>query len=357
MQEKITELLKEVVDPNTGKNLVASKSLKKVATENGKTTVQIELDYPAKTQGPVIASMVRAKLTEAGIDADVNVGQNIIAHSVQPGVKVFDNVRNIIAVSSGKGGVGKSTVSANLALALQQEGAKVGLLDADVYGPSQPTMLSITDKPYSVDGKSLEPMIGHGLQVASVGVLIDPDQPMIWRGPLAVSALQQLLKQTNWKDLDYLIVDMPPGTGDIQLSLSQEVPLTGAVVVTTPQDIALMDARKGLVMFEKVNVPILGIIENMATHICSNCGHEEHIFGEGGAEKMAKQYGVDLLGELPLDINIRLSMDKGEPIVISEPEGKIAQIYREIARKLAIAVAKKNKDYSRKMPSIKISDT
>ena len=291
------------------------------------------------------------------IDADVNVGQNIIAHSVQPGVKVFDNVRNIIAVSSGKGGVGKSTVSANLALALQQEGAKVGLLDADVYGPSQPTMLSITDKPYSVDGKSLEPMIGHGLQVASVGVLIDPDQPMIWRGPLAVSALQQLLKQTNWKDLDYLIVDMPPGTGDIQLSLSQEVPLTGAVVVTTPQDIALMDARKGLVMFEKVNVPILGIIENMATHICSNCGHEEHIFGEGGAEKMAKQYGVDLLGELPLDINIRLSMDKGEPIVISEPEGKIAQIYREIARKLAIAVAKKNKDYSRKMPSIKISDT
>ena len=276
---------------------------------------------------------------------------------MQPGVKVFDNVRNIIAVSSGKGGVGKSTVSANLALALQQEGAKVGLLDADVYGPSQPTMLSITDKPYSVDGKSLEPMIGHGLQVASVGVLIDPDQPMIWRGPLAVSALQQLLKQTNWKDLDYLIVDMPPGTGDIQLSLSQEVPLTGAVVVTTPQDIALMDARKGLVMFEKVNVPILGIIENMATHICSNCGHEEHIFGEGGAEKMAKQYGVDLLGELPLDINIRLSMDKGEPIVISEPEGKIAQIYREIARKLAIAVAKKNKDYSRKMPSIKISDT
>ena len=326
MQEKIREVLSGVIDPNTGKDLVSSKALKKVTTEDGKTTVQIELDYPAKTQGPVIEEMVRAKLVEAGIPADVKISQNIIAHEVQRGVKVFDSVRNIIAVSSGKGGVGKSTVSANLALALQQEGAKVGLLDADVYGPSQPTMLGITDKPYSVDGKTLEPMIAHGLQVASVGVLIDPDQPMIWRGPLAVSALQQLLKQTNWKDLDYLIVDMPPGTGDIQLSLSQEVPLTGAVVVTTPQDIALMDARKGLVMFEKVNVPILGIIENMATHICSKCGHEEHIFGEGGAAKMAAQYGVDLLGELPLDINIRLSMDKGEPIDISEPDSKVAQV-------------------------------
>ena len=339
MQEKIREVLSGVIDPNTGKDLVSSKALKKVTTEDGKTTVQIELDYPAKTQGPVIEEMVRAKLVEAGIPADVKISQNIIAHEVQRGVKVFDSVRNIIAVSSGKGG------------------AKVGLLDADVYGPSQPTMLGITDKPYSVDGKTLEPMIAHGLQVASVGVLIDPDQPMIWRGPLAVSALQQLLKQTNWKDLDYLIVDMPPGTGDIQLSLSQEVPLTGAVVVTTPQDIALMDARKGLVMFEKVNVPILGIIENMATHICSKCGHEEHIFGEGGAAKMAAQYGVDLLGELPLDINIRLSMDKGEPIVISEPDSKVAQAYRDIARKLAIAVSKKNKDYSAKMPSIKVSDT
>ncbi|WP_370852639.1 iron-sulfur cluster carrier protein ApbC [Parasutterella excrementihominis] len=357
MQEKIREVLSGVIDPNTGKDLVSSKALKKVTTEDGKTTVQIELDYPAKTQGSVIEEMVRAKLVEAGIPADVKISQNIIAHEVQRGVKVFDSVRNIIAVSSGKGGVGKSTVSANLALALQQEGAKVGLLDADVYGPSQPTMLGITDKPYSVDGKTLEPMVAHGLQVASVGVLIDPDQPMIWRGPLAVSALQQLLKQTNWKDLDYLIVDMPPGTGDIQLSLSQEVPLTGAVVVTTPQDIALMDARKGLVMFEKVNVPILGIIENMATHICSKCGHEEHIFGEGGAAKMAAQYGVELLGELPLDINIRLSMDKGEPIVISDPDSKVAQAYREIARKLAVAVSKKNKDYSAKMPSIKVSDT
>lgn len=357
MQEKIREVLSGVIDPNTGKDLVSSKALKKVTTEDGKTTVQVELDYPAKTQGSVIEEMVRAKLVEAGIPADVKISQNIIAHEVQRGVKVFDSVRNIIAVSSGKGGVGKSTVSANLALALQQEGAKVGLLDADVYGPSQPTMLGITDKPYSVDGKTLEPMVAHGLQVASVGVLIDPDQPMIWRGPLAVSALQQLLKQTNWKDLDYLIVDMPPGTGDIQLSLSQEVPLTGAVVVTTPQDIALMDARKGLVMFEKVNVPILGIIENMATHICSKCGHEEHIFGEGGAAKMAAQYGVELLGELPLDINIRLSMDKGEPIVISDPDSKVAQAYREIARKLAVAVSKKNKDYSAKMPSIKVSDT
>lgn len=356
MLEKIKAVLSGVTDPNTGKDLVSSKAFKKAEEKDGKWTVQIELDYPAKTQGPVIHDLAAAKLKEAGIAAEVAVTQNIIAHAVQHGVKVFESVRNIIAVSSGKGGVGKSTVAANLALALQAEGARVGLLDADIYGPSQPTMLGIEGRPVSLDGKTLEPLQAHGLQVASVGVLIDPDQPMIWRGPLAVSALQQLLKQTNWKDLDYLIVDMPPGTGDIQLSLSQEVPLTGAVVVSTPQDIALLDAKKGLVMFEKVNVPILGIVENMATHICSNCGHEEHIFGEGGAKKMAEQYGVELLGEVPLDINIRLSMDSGRPIVIADPESKISQAYRDIARKVALSVAKKNKDYSARMPSIKVTN-
>ncbi len=355
MQEKILQCLKEVIDPNTGTNLVASKAVKKAEVVDGKANIQIELDYPAKSQMPIIGKLVTDKLKENGIKGDVTITQNIIAHQVQRGVKVFPNVRNIIAVSSGKGGVGKSTVSANIALALQAEGARVGLLDADIYGPSQPTMLGITGTPTSFDGKTLEPLDGHGLQVASIGVMIDPDQPMIWRGPMAVGALQQLLKQTNWKDLDYLIVDMPPGTGDIQLSLSQEVPLTGAVIVTTPQDIALMDAKKGLVMFEKVNVPILGIIENMATHICSNCGFEEHIFGEGGAKKMAEKYGVDLLGEIPLDINIRLSMDSGEPIVAADPDSRISQIYKEIARKIGVAVSKRNKDYSAKMPSIKVS--
>lgn len=356
IQQKVRHLLKDVIDPNTQKDLVSSKSIKKIEEDDNKLKILIDLDYPAKSQIPVIKNLVETKLAENHIDAVVEVRQNIIAHQVQRGVKVFDNVRNVIAVSSGKGGVGKSTVAANLALALQAEGAKVGLLDADIYGPSQPTMLGIHEAPVSKDGKTLEPLMSHGLQVASIGVLIDPDQPMIWRGPLAVSALQQLIKQTNWNDLDYLIVDMPPGTGDIQLSLSQEVPLTGAVVVTTPQDIALMDARKGLVMFEKVNVPILGIIENMATHICSKCGHEEHIFGEGGAKKMAEQYGVELLGEIPLDIKIRLSMDNGDPIVAADPDSKVAQVYKEIARKLGVLVSERNKDYSAKMPSIKVSN-
>jgi len=356
MKEKIRQLLSQVVDPNTQQDLVSSKSVKKILVDGEKPIIEIELGYPAKSQIPVIGGMVEDKLNEAGIEAVVTVSQNIIAHEVQRGVKVFENVRNIIAVSSGKGGVGKSTVAANLALALKAEGARVGMLDADVYGPSQPTMLNISGTPFSKDGKTMEPMTAYGLQVASIGVLIDPDEPMIWRGPLAVSALKQLLTQTNWHDLDYLIVDMPPGTGDIQLSLAQEVPVTGAVVVTTPQDIALMDAKKGLVMFEKVNVPILGIIENMATHICSHCGHEEHIFGEGGAKRMAEKYGVDLLGEIPLDIRIRESMDAGEPIVVADPTSKLAGIYKEIARKVGIAVAKRNKDYSAKIPTIKISD-
>lgn len=357
MQEKIRSLLKEVIDPNLNKDLVSAKEVKSIETENREPKVIIELGYPAKYEQEKIKNLIEQKLSAAGISAQVEVKQNIIAHKVQDGVKVLDSVKNIIAVSSGKGGVGKSTVAANLALALKELGANVGILDADIYGPSQPTMLGVSGRPTSLDGKTMEPLEAHGLQVSSIGFLIDEDQPMIWRGPLAVSALQQLLRQTNWKDLDYLIVDMPPGTGDIQLSLSQEVPLTGAVVVTTPQDIALMDAKKGLVMFEKVNVPILGIIENMATHICSHCGHEEHIFGEGGAKKMAEKFGVKLLGELPLDINVRLSMDKGDPIVVSDPDGKIAQTYRDIAMQLAVEVAQKNKDYSAKMPSIKISNT
>jgi ATP-binding protein involved in chromosome partitioning len=357
MKEKIQQILSEVVDANTGKDLVSSKAVKDIQCEDGKAVILVELDYPAKSQIPLIKKAAEEKLQAAGIAAEVTVSQKIMAHQVQRGVKVMGNVRNIIAVSSGKGGVGKSTVAANLALALQAEGARVGLLDADIYGPSQPTMLDIHGGPESLDGKTLEPKEAYGLQVASIGTMVDPDQPMIWRGPLAVSALNQLLTQTNWKDLDYLVVDMPPGTGDIQLSLSQEVPVTGAVVVSTPQDIALMDAKKGLVMFEKVNVPILGIVENMATHICSCCGHEEHIFGEGGAKKMAEKYGVQLLGEVPLDIRIRESMDAGKPIVIADPESKISAVYREIARKVGVAIAGRNKDYTARMPSIKVSNS
>jgi len=285
----------------------------------------------------------------------VNVGFEVVPHAVQRGVQLLPGVKNIVAVASGKGGVGKSTTAANLALALAAEGARVGLLDADIYGPSQPMMMGISGKPASTDGKTMEPMLNHGVQVMSIGFLVEPDQAMIWRGPMATQALEQLLRQTNWQDLDYLIVDMPPGTGDIQLTLSQRVPMTGAVVVTTPQDIALLDAKKGIKMFEKVGVPILGIVENMAVHICSQCGHAEHIFGADGGKKMAAEYGMPYLGALPLNINIRLQADTGTPTVVAEPDGEIAGLYKAMARQVAVAIAGKNKDYSSKFPTISIS--
>jgi ATP-binding protein involved in chromosome partitioning len=253
--------------------------------------------------------------------------------------------------------VGKSTTAVNLALALAAEGARVAVLDADIYGPSQPQMLGIAGRPESADGKTLEPMEAYGLQAMSVGFLIDVETPMVWRGPMVTQALQQLLNETNWKDVDYLVVDLPPGTGDIQLTLAQQVPVTGAVIVTTPQDIALLDARKGLKMFEKVGVPILGIVENMSTHICSKCGHEEHIFGEGGADRMGKDYDVEVLGHLPLDIRIREETDSGKPTVVAEPESRIAEIYRGIARRVAVKVAEKAKDMSAKFPSIVVQNT
>jgi ATP-binding protein involved in chromosome partitioning len=251
--------------------------------------------------------------------------------------------------------VGKSTTAVNLALALSAEGARVGMLDADIYGPSQPQMLGIAGRPESKDGKTLEPMQGHGLQASSIGFLVDVETPMVWRGPMVTQALEQLLKDTNWVDLDYLVVDMPPGTGDIQLTLSQKVPVTGAVIVTTPQDIALLDARKGLKMFEKVGIPILGIVENMSLHICSNCGHAEPIFGTGGGARMAEDYGVDLLGQLPLDMSIREQADSGRPTVVADPEGKVADIYKAIARKVAIKIAESAKDMTSKFPSIVVS--
>jgi ATP-binding protein involved in chromosome partitioning len=276
---------------------------------------------------------------------------------VQRGLKPLPEVRNIVAVSSGKGGVGKSTVAANLALALQAEGARVGVLDADIYGPSQPTMLGVGGRPDSLDGKTMIPLDGHGLQVMSIGFLVDTDQPMVWRGPMVTSALQQLLGQTRWQDLDYLVVDMPPGTGDIALTLSQQVPVTGALVVTTPQDIALVDASKGLKMFEKVGVPILGLVENMAVHVCSACGHVEHIFGEGGAQRMAARYGVEVLGSLPLDLRIRVDADGGRPTVVADPQGPIAQAYLAIARRVAVKLAATARDMSARMPSIKVAPT
>jgi len=287
----------------------------------------------------------------------VNVASKIVSHSVQRGVKLIPEVKNIIAVASGKGGVGKSTTAVNLALALAAEGASVGILDADIYGPSQPTMLGITGRPESLDGKTLEPMLGHGLQAISIGFMIEADTPMVWRGPMVTQALEQLLRDTHWQGIDYLVVDLPPGTGDIQLTLAQKVPVTGAVIVTTPQDIALIDARKGLKMFEKVGIPIIGIVENMSIHLCSKCGHEEHIFGAGGAEKMCKDYNTEFLGALPLDIRIREQTDSGKPSVVADPEGRIAEIYRKIARRVAVKISEQAKDMTSKFPNIVIQNT
>lgn len=357
--DDIKAALAKVTDPNTNKDLITTKSVKNIKVEGADVSLDVELGYPAKSQFELIRAAVVAAITALPGTGKVavNVTSKIIAHAVQPGIKLMPNVKNIIAVASGKGGVGKSTTAANLALALAAEGAAVGILDADIYGPSQPMIMGISGRPETVDGKTMEPLENHGLQVSSIGFMIDPDEPMVWRGPLVTQAMQQLLGQTNWRDLDYLIVDMPPGTGDVQLTLSQKVPVTGAVIVTTPQDIALLDARKGLKMFEKVGIPILGIVENMSIHICSNCGHAEHIFGEGGGQKMCADFGVDFLGGLPLTISIRQQADSGTPTVVAEPDGKIAALYKDIARKVAIKVAEKAKDMTSKFPTITIQNT
>lgn len=356
---QVQTALKEVVDPNTGKDFVGAKAAKNIKVSGADVSVDIELGYPAKSQIEAIRKLVIDKLkTLPGIgNVSANVFQKIVAHTAQRGVKLVPGVKNIVAVASGKGGVGKSTTAVNLALALVAEGARVGILDADIYGPSQPQMLGIEGRPESADGKSLEPMEAHGVQAMSIGFLIDPEQPMVWRGPMVTQALTQLLGDTRWQDLDYLIVDMPPGTGDIQLTLAQQVPVTGAVIVTTPQDIALLDARKGLKMFEKVGIPILGIVENMSIHICSKCGHEEHIFGTGGGALMSKDYDVELLGALPLDIKIREQVDGGHPTVVADPDGRPAEIYKTIARRIGVKLAEQAKDMSSKFPSIVIQNT
>ena len=356
--KQVLEALSELVDPVTGRNYVESKSVKNVKVDGDRVTLDVVLGYPARGVLEKVRAQVAERLSQLpGVaHASVNVVSKVVSHSVQRGVKLVPGIKNIIAVASGKGGVGKSTTAVNLALALAVEGATVGMLDADIYGPSQPIMLGITGRPTSRDGKTMEPMEGHGIQAMSVGFLIESDTPMVWRGPMVTQALEQLLNETKWRELDYLVVDLPPGTGDIQLTLAQKVPVTGAVIVTTPQDIALIDARKGLKMFEKVGIPILGVVENMAIHICSNCGHAEHIFGTGGGEKMCKDYGVEFLGSLPLDIRIREQADSGKPTVVADPEGPVAAIYRDIARKVAARIAKQSEDRSSVFPKIVIQN-
>ena len=358
-EQQVQAALKEITDPNTGKDYVTGKEARNIKIDGNNVSLDILLGYPAKTQVEPIRRQVVTKLkTIPGIGSvTANVTIKIVSHAVQRGVKLIPGVKNIIAVASGKGGVGKSTTAVNLALALAAEGASVGMLDADIYGPSQPTMLGIHGRPESKDGKSLEPMEGHGIQAMSIGFLIDVETPMVWRGPMVTQALEQLINETKWRDIDYMVVDLPPGTGDIQLTLAQRVPVTGAIIVTTPQDIALMDARKGLKMFEKVNIPILGIVENMSLHICSKCGHEEHMFGEGGGARMSKDYGVELLGALPLDIQIREQADSGKPTVVADPDGRVAEIYRQIARRVAVKIAEKQQDHSAAFPKIVVQNT
>jgi ATP-binding protein involved in chromosome partitioning len=356
-ESELLDALKAVIDPNTGVDFVSARQVKNIRIDGDKVTFDVELGYPAKSQAAAIgeALAATARALPGVADAAVHVGFRIAAHAVQRGVQLLPKVKNVIAVASGKGGVGKSTTAANLALALAAEGAKVGILDADIYGPSQPMMMGVEGRPDSADGKTMEPHRNHGVEVMSIGFLVESDNAMIWRGPMATQALEQLLRQTNWGDLDYLLVDMPPGTGDIALTLSQRVPLTGAVIVTTPQDIALIDAKRAVNMFQKVGVPILGIVENMAVHVCSNCGHVEHIFGQDGGRRMAEDFKADYLGALPLALSIRVDADGGRPSVVNDPGSEIAGLYTGVARKIAVKVAQRAKDFSAKFPTITVS--
>ncbi|BEV73745.1 MULTISPECIES: iron-sulfur cluster carrier protein ApbC [unclassified Paludibacterium] len=353
MSKQIDTILASQIDPITRK----AYRCKNLQHDAQGIRFDVVLPYPANSRLGKVRAQFETALAEVaeGRPLTINVSSQVISHAAQRGVPLIPGIKNIIAVASGKGGVGKSTTAVNLALALAAEGARVGLLDADIYGPSQPLMMGVTgSRPESPDGKHIKPVLSHGVQVMSIGFLVDTDQAMVWRGPMVSQALQQLLNDTQWDDLDYLVIDLPPGTGDIQLTLAQKVPVTGAVIVTTPQDIALLDARKGLKMFEKVGVPILGLVENMAIHVCSHCGHAEHIFGSGGGERMASEYGVELLGSLPLDIAIRTATDQGSPTVVSAPDSAAAASYRELAQRVAVKVGEQAQDFSSKFPKIVI---
>lgn len=357
-RENVETQLKSYIEPCMGQDLVSAGVIKAIEIAGADVNLTLSLGFSADGYHKIFKQVLKDELSEvSGIGkVSIQIETKITSHSVQKGVQTLSNVKNTIAIASGKGGVGKSTTSVNLALALQAEGAKVGILDADIYGPSQPRMLGASGKPDSTDGKTVDPKVSYGIQSMSIGYLIDEDTPMIWRGPMVTGALEQLLGDTNWSDLDYLIIDLPPGTGDIQLTLCQKIPVSAAIIVTTPQDIALLDARRALRMFEKVDVPVLGIIENMSTHICSECGHEEHIFGAGGGEQMSKQYNVNMLGSLPLDIKIREGVDVGKPTVAIEPDSDISLLYREIARKASARLSMMAKDYSGKFPKIVIEN-
>jgi len=358
MKNKIQEYLLQLDHPELNQKFISKKNIKLINIEDNKIILSIELNFPFKSQISLYENIIQDGIKKiTNLDVTIEWSLKVLTRQVQKGVNSIKGIKNVIAIASGKGGVGKSSTAANLALALSYEGANVGILDADIYGPSQPKMLGIAQKPNSTDGKSMDPLIAHGIQAMSIGFLVDQETPMVWRGPMVTSTLEQLLKETNWDDLDYLIIDLPPGTGDIQLTLAQKIPVTGAIIVTTPQDIALLDARRGLKMFEKVNIPILGIVENMSTHICSNCGHEEHIFGKDGGVKMCVDYNTELLGSLPLDINIRKDLDAGKPSIISNPDSQISEIYKSIARKSALKVAELAEDHSNKFPDIVIQQS
>ena len=356
-QEALLAALASVQDPHTGKPFPHPEVLRELRIDGASVSFELALPYPAQSLWPQLRAQLQAAARQVpGVETvDVQLRTAVVAHSVQRGMQPLPGVKNVIAVASGKGGVGKSTTAVNLALALAAEGAQVGLLDADIYGPSQPMMTGTSGDVESRDGKLMEPHRAMGLQINSIGFLVNEEQAMIWRGPMASQALEQLIHQTRWEGLDYLIVDMPPGTGDIQLTMAQKVPLTGAVIVTTPQDIALLDARKGIKMFEKVGVPILGIVENMAVHVCSKCGHTEHIFGQDGGKRMAENLGMDYLGALPLALSIREQADSGRPSVAADPDGDVARIYKTIARTVAVKIAQQSKDFSSKFPTISIS--
>ncbi len=359
-EQTVRGVIESFVEPHLNLSLGEAQAIRSLSLADGAVRVQLALGFPAARYREELAAALQERLASEGLSEriDIDLDWAVESQAVQRNLRPIQAVKNIIAVASGKGGVGKSTTAANLALALAWDGAQVGLLDADIYGPSQPRMMGLSgERPTSPDQKTVNAPVSHGVKVMSIGFMIDEEQPMIWRGPMVTQALVQLLETTRWGELDYLVIDMPPGTGDTQLTLSQRVPVSGAVIVTTPQDIALLDARKGLKMFQKVEVPVLGIVENMSLHVCSNCGHEEHVFGAGGGRRMAEQYGVDLLAELPLDMRIREQADAGKPTVVADPDGKLGRAYIEMARHVAGRLAASGLKGAAAFPTISVEDS